>query len=246
MQILPVIDMKAGFVVRGVGGRRDEYRPVQGRLVSSALPLAVARAFRDSLGLHEIYVADLDAIAGSDPAWKVYEDLVTEGLLLWVDAGFQQGRAERLASLGVHSVIAGLESLAEPNALAELIQRLGTDRLVFSLDLKADRALGNSTGWSSPDPFHIATDAVRLGVNRVIVLDLTGVGAGEGVPTLSLCARLRAEFPDIQLTTGGGVRDVNDLRLLKQAGVDYALVASALHDGKIARADIETMASSAH
>ena len=42
MKILPVIDLMGGQVVRGVAGRRDQYRPVVSRLTPSSAPLDVA------------------------------------------------------------------------------------------------------------------------------------------------------------------------------------------------------------
>ena len=64
----------------------------------------------------------------------------------------------------------------------------------------------------------------------MIVLDLAGVGAEAGVPTIPLCQRLRAVHgPEIEIITGGGVRNADDLRALEAAGVDGVLVASALH-----------------
>src|SRR5579872_5647704 len=47
MRIVPVLDLLGGVVVRGVGGRRREYRPVVSRLTPSCDPLDVARAFAD-------------------------------------------------------------------------------------------------------------------------------------------------------------------------------------------------------
>jgi phosphoribosylformimino-5-aminoimidazole carboxamide ribotide isomerase len=37
---------------------------------------------------------------------------------------------------------------------------------------------------------------------------------------------------------GGGVRDLDDLRQLAEFGCDGALVASALHDGRLTAADV--------
>ena len=71
MRILPVIDLKGGLVVRGVAGRRQEYRPVVSRLTPSSRPIDVAGAFRDHLGLDHLYLADLDAIAGAAPALEL-------------------------------------------------------------------------------------------------------------------------------------------------------------------------------
>ena len=51
MLAIPVLDVLNGVIVRGVGGRRNEYRPVESVLTQSARPLDVAQAFRDRLSL---------------------------------------------------------------------------------------------------------------------------------------------------------------------------------------------------
>src|SRR5438270_567379 len=50
MRVIPVLDLKGGQVVRGIGGRRAEYRPIISVLTDSAKPLDVARAFRVGMG----------------------------------------------------------------------------------------------------------------------------------------------------------------------------------------------------
>jgi len=82
LQILPVLDLLNGIVVRGVGGRRDEYRPVKSVLTDSAKPLDVARAFRDRLELTTLYVADLDGILHQQPNETVFRQLATDGFEL--------------------------------------------------------------------------------------------------------------------------------------------------------------------
>ena len=42
MQIIPVLDLLGGQVVRGVGGRREAYRPVRSVLTTSSEPRQVA------------------------------------------------------------------------------------------------------------------------------------------------------------------------------------------------------------
>ena len=43
------------------------------------------------------------------------------------------------------------------------------------------------------------------------------------------------------MIAGGGVRGPEDLRLLRQCGVGTALIASALHDGRLTRTDWEEL-----
>ena len=86
MQLLPVIDVLRGIVVRGVGGRRDEYQPLTSRLCAEPSLTAVAAGFR-AVGLEQIYLADLDAIGGAPleaahagHAYCVYEACVDSGI----------------------------------------------------------------------------------------------------------------------------------------------------------------------
>src|SRR5437763_9801240 len=89
LRVVPVLDLQGGVVVRGVAGRRREYRPVVSRLTDSCDPADVAAAFVRHFGLRELYVADLDAIAGSPPALATYAALHALGCSLWVDAGLR-------------------------------------------------------------------------------------------------------------------------------------------------------------
>jgi phosphoribosylformimino-5-aminoimidazole carboxamide ribotide isomerase len=234
MQLLPVLDLKGGLVVRGVGGRRQEYQPVVSKLTSSALPLDVARAFREHFGLTRLYVADLDAIAGSQAALPIYTALQADGFSLWVDAGIRTAAdAVPLQTAGVEGIIAGLETLSGPAALAELCQQVGKERVIFSLDLNAGEPLTSSAEWGNKEIWSIVQNATACGVQRLIVLDLVRVGVGGGTGTEELCRRLVREYPSLEVIAGGGIRDAEDLRRLEACGVQGALVASALHDGRL-------------
>jgi len=237
--ILPVLDLMAGHVVRGIAGRRHEYRP----LAPVCDPLAVARSFRERFGLSVLYLADLDAIAGHPPALSLFQALQDDGFSLWVDAGLKHGKdAEPLLQAGVERVIAGLETLAGPDELAEAVRTCGPERLVFSLDLRAGVSLASQM-WGDGDPLAIVGRAVDVGVRSAIVLDLTRVGVGQGPGTDALLTACRQRWPDIELTAGGGVRGLDDLRRLADLGVDHVLVASALHDGKLTPADLASFRS---
>src|SRR5215207_9922295 len=136
MRWIPVVDVLNGAVVRGVGGRREEYRPVASRLTSSTDPIEVARALVDTFRPRELYLADLDAIRGMPPAVAVYRAIGGLGVRLWVDAGvWNADGARRVAGAGC-DVVAGLETVPAPDALAEIVAAVGSERVVFSLDLR--------------------------------------------------------------------------------------------------------------
>jgi phosphoribosylformimino-5-aminoimidazole carboxamide ribotide isomerase len=267
MRVIPVLDLMRGEVVRGVGGRRDEYRAIRSRLVDSARPQDVARAFRTRLGMTQLYVADLDALRGGAPQIGQIADLAGDGFELFVDAGLRDiERGHALLEAGAVRVIAALETSAGPGHLRAAVRELGRERITFSLDLKAGRLLGDAAAWGmaadsegsvpgynsvprlrvglqcgapcAPAPLEIALRAVECGVTSVIVLDLAGVGEGQGVPTIPLCRQLRTVCGNVEIITGGGVRHAGDLAQLAATGVDGVLVASALHDGALSADDL--------
>jgi phosphoribosylformimino-5-aminoimidazole carboxamide ribotide isomerase len=237
VKILPVIDLKGGLVVRGVAGKREEYRPVVSKLTSDATPRGVARAFRELVGAKDVYVADLDAIGGAEPDWKSLEQIAVEGLKVWLDCGVGNvERAKLIAEYASRSgslaaIVVGLESVAETSDLAEVFSVVGPALAVFSLDLREGAPLTTVTQWQDMMPKEIARRAVEIGFKRLIVLDLAQVGVGQGPNVAPLCRELRETIPNIELTAGGGVRGPLDLSLLAAAGCDRVLVASALHDG---------------
>jgi phosphoribosylformimino-5-aminoimidazole carboxamide ribotide isomerase len=242
VQVIPVIDLMRGQVVRGVGGRRDEYRPIESLLAADARPQTVGRALA-TLGFRTTYLADLDAILGGTPSWSTYEQLIDSGLELWVDAGLstpEQARCiARFESHGepLTGIIVGLESVNHPDALAEMCAEVGRERLIFSLDLKSGVPITRWPAWRDLNPLEIATIALRAGVRRMIVLDLGKVGMGQGVGTERLCRDLKCLKGDLQIIAGGGIRGPSDLCSLAAAGCDAALVASALHDGRLSAAE---------
>lgn len=238
-RILPVLDLLGGVVVRGVAGRRDEYRPVVSRWTSSAEPLDVAQAIRAQFGLSELYIADLDAILGRPAQESTISRLVEEGFRLLVDAGVQDAAdGRRVQRLGANAVVAGLETLRGPRELAELCRRLGPQNVVFSLDLNQGAPLGAAGAWGSDVPEDIAREAIAAGVRRMILLDLAQVGMGNGLSTVELGRQLRRSHPNLELITGGGVRGTEDLRAMRASGFDAALIATALHNGAVTRCDL--------
>jgi phosphoribosylformimino-5-aminoimidazole carboxamide ribotide isomerase len=233
MRVVPVIDLKDGAAVHAVRGERERYRPVRSVIAGDdGDPVSLARAFRSELGLDELYVADLDAIAGEGGHSSRIGALASEARVM-VDAGVSEPeRARALLDLGAHRVVVGTETLTGTDALDRLLAELPEGAVVLSADLRDGRVL-------SPDPQLAglpALDAVarlqRAGVREAIVLDLARVGSGAG-PDVGLIAEIHAAFPDLELLAGGGVRDVEDLRALRDAGAAGALVATALHAGVI-------------
>lgn len=239
MQVIPVIDLLGGVVVRGVAGQRATYRPIVSQLTTATDPVTVARAVCGGLGLSRLYVADLDAILHARPQWELYAALAREVDELLIDAGVSTPEgATRVSEAGATRVIVGLETCASPAALRAVVERLPAGRVIFSLDLLRGQPLTVAGEWRGWDPLAIAEAAAKAGVGGLIVLDLAQVGVGGGVSTAALCRAIQRLAPELPLVTGGGVRGPEDLAELERLGVAGVLVASALHDRRLSALDL--------
>ena len=241
MRVVGVIDLKDGTAVHAVRGERERYRPATSVIGGEdGDALALARGFREELGLGELYVADLDAIAarsGRDNA-ALLRELAREAHVM-VDAGVSDPAAAReLLGLGAHRVIVGTETLPGSVALARLLAELPEGTVIVSVDLREGRLLSPDAELAGLP----ALDAMRRlpSIREAIVLDLARVGSGAG-PDVALIAEVHAAFPDLELLAGGGVRDVDDLRALEAAGAAGALVATALHRGVIGSRELAAL-----
>jgi phosphoribosylformimino-5-aminoimidazole carboxamide ribotide isomerase len=234
-RVIPVLDILRGQAVHARGGRREDYRPVRSILRRGSDPIDLATAFRDDLGLDEVYVADLDAIAGSGPSFSIYRDLAALGLVTWIDAGLRDGHAvPELLDAGVGRIVVALETVAGPEALVEILRTATPRRVAFSLDLRDGTPLvPDGIDWGSDDPSSIARTVIGMGVRTVILLDLARVGSGRGIGTEELLRDLSLTYPSIEWIVGGGVARLGDLEILGGIGASAVLLGSGLHTGLI-------------
>lgn len=215
MRIIPVLDLMNGGVVRAIAGRRDEYRPLSTPLAASNAPEEVAAGLLRLHPFQTIYLADLDAILGRGDNLRVAHALCEKfpRTEIWLDAGLRGPQpAPWVAVIGSET----LDACASPPDLSR------DDRAVLSLDFRGDVFLGPRAMLASP----------HLWPSRVIAMTLARIGGGEG-PDFERLAEIRGRAPCAELFAAGGVRDAHDLAVLARMGAGGALVASALHDGRL-------------
>ncbi len=233
MRIIPVIDLRAGEAVHGTGGDRARYEPVASAISPmQGDALALAQAYAAVLRTTEMYIADLDAIGGGAAQYAMHQGLARLSRC-WIDAGVRtEGDACALIDAGADRVVVGLETLPSFEMLRAIVQRVGGERVVFSLDLRSGVPLAQADGLRAMAPRELARRGVDAGAEAVIVLDLARVG-GSGGADDAMMREMRAALPGVDLIAGGGVRHREDLERLAAAGANGALVATAVHRGAL-------------
>ena len=243
--ILPVLDLLGGKVVHGQAGQRSAYRA----LVPESRPTHVMRRLQKRYPslFDAFYLADLDALQGDQTQLEPMRRLLNElpSVQMWVDAGFATASSllRFIDALGSEFTarlipIVASETLKSWEDLAAIVRRCGTRQVVFSLDLARGRIRGGSKELAKTARNEIIERVVGVGITCVVVLDVASVGIRQGVSTLELCRQIHEQQRSLRILTGGGVRTVDDLLRVRNAGCTGALVATALHDGTLTPAEL--------
>ncbi|MGO9134302.1 MAG: HisA/HisF-related TIM barrel protein [Methylovirgula sp.] len=222
MDVIPVIDLIGGAVVRAERGARHLYAPIKTPLSPTSAPADVIAGFLKLHAFRTIYVADLDAIEGrgNHKAEIAALEQIFPDIAFWVDAGFRDAvQAHAYLETFRGAVVLGSESLQDKAALAALADE---QRLLLSLDFRGDDFQG---------PAALIEDAA-LWPERLIVMTLARVGSNAG-PDFARLRSIIARAGKRRVYAAGGLRDANDLAALAAIGVAGVLVASALHDGRL-------------
>ncbi len=249
MRVIGVLDISGGLAVHAQGGARAHYsavRSVAGKSIAAGDVDAIAHWYLWTLGLQEVYIADLDALRGLPPQRALTKRLASLGAKVWLDAAIASvPAAKTVAEDGVARVVVGLETLPSFAVLREICADRGGSNVAFSLDLRRGEPV-NARGvpHRGQTVEQLAAAAVEAGAGSVIVLDLARAGMRRGVD-MGLLRRVRAAVPGVELAVAGGVRGLSDLATAATAGCDAALVATALYDGRILAADIANAGRSA-
>ncbi len=232
MEIIPVLDLKAGRVVHARMGERARYQPIRTPLASGSDPVDVARGLRSVFPFRTLYIADLDAIerrTNNDATLARLREAFPD-VTLWVDNGLGEvRRAAHWLALSLGRLVIGSESQADAALLRAFA---GDERIALSLDFRG-------ADFQGP-PGILATPA--FWPQRVIVMTLARVGSGAG-PDLERLAEIQTIGAGRSVYAAGGVRDAADLADLKQRGIAGALVATSLHDGRLSGAEIAKLSA---
>jgi phosphoribosylformimino-5-aminoimidazole carboxamide ribotide isomerase len=214
IEVIPVIDLKDGSVVRARHGERHSYAPIVTPLAKTSAPLDIVAGLLTIYPFRTFYLADLDRIEsrGSHESTLDALSAAFPRIVFWVDAGVRdatEARSWLLRHPGAHLVL-GSESLRSLTALAELAPM---DRIILSLDYRGSFFVGPKEVYGAP----------HLWPKRVIVMLLERVGSNAG-PDMDRLLEFKRQAPD--------------LTRLNQAGISGVLVASALHDGRLTGTDL--------
>lgn len=236
MLILPAIDLREGSCVRLLQGRFDA-------VTNYGDPFAQLRSFADA-GATWVHIVDLDgARLGRPMQSELIGRLAGETGLKVQCGGGVRARAdvESLLRAGVARVVIGSIAVRAPAEARAWIEEFGAGRICVALDVRArGGAYAVATdGWLADGrrtlPEVLEQFPERL-LRHALVTDISRDGALSG-PNAELMEQVKAARPNIELQASGGVAELNDLIVLKDAGADAVIIGRALYEKRFTLED---------
>jgi len=224
LKIIPVLDLLDGQVVHARLGDRKNYQPIISTLCDSSEPLNIVHALMGLYRFDCLYIADLNGIQKCGNHLQIISEIQHHhpNLEIWIDAGFS-GVLDILswADLDIRLVI-GSESLVDTADYHAIMKHDAAKEIVLSLDFKQD-------GYHGP---HTLLQESSAWPNDVIIMSLPKVGSGLG-PDIRKLSEFVTKNPQHHFYAAGGVRNKEDLLALSKLGIHGALIASAIHSGRL-------------
>jgi len=239
MNIIPAIDLKDGKCVRLFKGDFEQTTEY------SNDPTAIARRF-SNLNVEQLHVVDLD---GARSGTQVNQDIVTQiaavsALSVQLGGGIRErADVERWLQAGVARCVVGSVAIKEPEKVCAWITEFGSDCIVLALDIRLNdeqTPVLTTNGWTQDSGIALwdCIDAYReVGARHVLCTDVARDGAMLG-PNLALYVEILRRYTALLLQASGGVRDIDDLVELRNAGIPAAITGRALLDGKITESEV--------
>lgn len=227
MIILPAIDMIAGKPVRLYQG---DY--AKSEIVASSVK-ETAETFAKE-GASYIHMVDLDGAKSGTRENALLITEIAKSVSSPVEAGGGIRTMEDIRwylENGVSRVILGTAAVADEALLKEAVARYG-QKIAVGMDCKNGYVC--TEGWLQSSEYYyldFAKHLEEIGVGNIIFTDISRDGTLSG-PNLEMLKKL-SETVRCDITASGGVKNIDDIRALKDLGLYGAIVGKAIYTGDI-------------
>lgn len=227
MTIYPAINVKDGKCVRLVQGKFSDVT------VYSDNPVEMALKW-EKLGAKYLHVIDLDGARLGKPqnVAVISEMAVKLGIPVQIGGGIRSIELiELLLCKGIQRVILGTVAVRNPELVKEALKNF-ENNVVIGID--ARDGMVAIEGWAKTSEFTapgFARKMEALGAKTIIYTDISRDGALNGPNLKTLEEMVKAV--NIEVIVAGGVRNLEDIKQLKEIGVPGVIIGKALYNGDI-------------
>jgi phosphoribosylformimino-5-aminoimidazole carboxamide ribotide isomerase len=229
MLIIPAIDIYNNKTVRLLKGNFNEitYYPVN--------PFEQAASYA-GLGFKRIHIVDLMGSArGEVTVLELLKSIKKEfNIEIEFGGGIRNIETiDSLLSIGINKIIIGSMSIKDKAALETITRVYDPRSFIISADVKEKLiAVEGWTETTSISLYEHINYCTSLGLNQFLCTDISKDGTLSGT-NIPLYSDIMKEFPDIQLIASGGIKDLQDIKILNEMMIYGVVVGKAIYENKI-------------
>ncbi|WP_297295434.1 1-(5-phosphoribosyl)-5-[(5-phosphoribosylamino)methylideneamino]imidazole-4-carboxamide isomerase [uncultured Brachyspira sp.] len=227
MEILPAIDLKNGEVVRLIEGDYNN------KTTYFTDPLEILDFFIES-GSKYLHVVDLDGASdGETVNFKTIEKIIKKcDLFVEVGGGIRnEDTIRKYLDIGVKRTILGTIAVENTKFLEDMINKY-QNHIAVSIDSR-DRMIAIK-GWKEikkEDSVEFCKQIDDMGIDTIIYTDISKDGKLSGT-NLDIYKELREKI-SCNIIASGGVTYKDEIKKLKDMGINGAIVGKAIYEKKI-------------
>jgi phosphoribosylformimino-5-aminoimidazole carboxamide ribotide isomerase len=225
MVILPAIDLKDGKAVRLTKGLMNSAK------IYSDEPWQVAKKFED-LGSKWLHVVDLNGAFAGEPANLAQIKKIRENTNLKMELGGgirDEETIKMYLDLGVDRLILGSIAVKNPDFVKEM-----ASKYPIAVGIDAKDGYVAVEGWAEVSQMKatdLAKEFANAGVEAIIATDIGKDGTLSGVNVEFIKEIKKAS--NLPIIASGGVRDINDIKLLIKNEIYGTIIGKAFYEGTI-------------
>lgn len=227
MILFPAMDLRDGKCVRLYQGKFSESEVV------GENPLNVALDFK-AKGAEYIHMVDLDgALNGEIRNLNIISQVIkTIGIPVELGGGIRNMETvDMLIETGLSRVILGTAALKDMDFVKTAVKKY-SEKIAVGIDAKNEKVAVN--GWinvSDVDYIDFAKQMESIGVKTIIFTDISKDGTLQG-PNLEQLEKIHKSV-SCDIIASGGIKNINDLKYIKDMGVYGAITGKAIYSGNI-------------
>ncbi|HEO98716.1 MAG: 1-(5-phosphoribosyl)-5-[(5-phosphoribosylamino)methylideneamino]imidazole-4-carboxamide isomerase [Campylobacterales bacterium] len=225
MTILPAIDLKDGKAVRLSKGLMDSAK------IYSDEPWQVAKRF-EALGSEWVHLVDLNGAFAGKPENLEQIKKIREhcNLKLELGGGIRDEETIKMyLDLGIDRLILGSIAVKDPAFVKEMAAKYPIVVGIDAIDgMVAVEGWGEVSDMKATD---LAREFANAGVEAIICTDVGRDGMMTGV-NIDFTLAIK-EASGVETIASGGLKDMEDIKALIEAGIDGTIVGKAFYEGTL-------------
>ena len=222
MKIVPSIDLLDGKVVRLKQGNPEL------ATFYDYSPLELVEKWQE-IGISQMHIVDLDATLERGNNYELIKKISENTKLeIQIGGGIRDIEYAKKISKDVSKIVIGTVAMKNKELFQNICEEVGLSKIILSLDYIHDQIMIN--GWrdeTGRNLYDSILEFVNLGIETILLTSIKKDGMLEG-PDVETLQKVRKNT-NIEIQASGGFSSIEDIKKVRNIGVEYIILGRAIH-----------------